>query len=63
MGELISLRRARKAAQRAAAEKTAAANRAAHGAPKHLRKAAKAEKQRVVQDVEAHRLDREKTPD
>lgn len=60
MGDLINLRHVKKAAERAANEETAAANRAAHGTPKHLRKNAKAQKQRADRKVEAHRLDTDK---
>jgi Domain of unknown function (DUF4169) len=57
MGELINLRRVKKAARRVAKEQLAAANRAEHGTSKHLRKSGKAEKERADQTIEAHRLD------
>ncbi|HLY04215.1 MAG TPA: DUF4169 family protein [Rhizomicrobium sp.] len=57
MGELINLRRAKKAAERVAKENASAANRIVHGTPKHHRKAAKAEKQRTDQKIGAHKLD------
>ena len=56
MGELINLRRVKKAAQRVAEEKAAAANRVIHGAPKQQRKAADAEKRHLARKNEAHRL-------
>jgi hypothetical protein len=59
MGDLINLKRVKKAAARAAKEKTAAANRVAHGTAKRLRKAAKAEKENARQKIEAHKLDPE----
>jgi hypothetical protein len=60
MGEVINLRRVRKTQQRTREETRAAANRLAHGTPKHLRRAAKAEKQRADQKIKAHALDPEK---
>ncbi|HEX9158637.1 MAG TPA: DUF4169 family protein [Rhizomicrobium sp.] len=60
MGELINLRRAKKTRALVAREKTAAAHRAVHGTPKHLRRAAKLEKQRVDHTVDAHKIDAEK---
>ena len=60
MGELINLGRVKKAVERTAKKKTAAANRTARGTPKQLRKLAKAERLRVDQKIEAHKLDREK---
>lgn len=60
MGELINLRRVKKGTERAAKEKAAAANRLVHGTPKHLRRAAKAEKQRADEKIKAHKLDHEK---
>ena len=42
MAEIINLRRARKGKAKAEKEKTAEANRVAHGTPKHLRDLAKA---------------------
>ena len=60
MGELINLRRAKKTQARVAKEKTAAAHRAVHGTPKHLRKLAKSEKLRAVRTIDAHKLDTEK---
>ena len=57
MGEVINLRRAKKAAMLAEKEKTADANRISHGMPKHMRKAAKAEKERTESQIESRKLD------
>jgi len=57
MGDLVNLRRARKAKARGAAEEKAAVNRLAHGTAKNLRDAARAEKERAAHNTEAHRLD------
>lgn len=59
MGELINLRRARRAAERAAKKQIAAANRIVHGTPKDLKKLRKREEQRTDQIIEAHKLDPE----
>jgi hypothetical protein len=61
MGDVINLRRVRKTQQRAHEEAAAAANRLAHGTPKHLRKSTKAEKRRAQQKIEAHKLDPQKS--
>jgi hypothetical protein len=61
MGELINLRRVKKATLRATKEKIAAANRVAHGTPKHLKKLRRSEKQRADQKFAAHKLDPEKS--
>lgn len=58
MGELVNLRRARKAKTRARAEETAAAKRAEYGTPKALQKATKTEKERADRKTDAHKLDR-----
>jgi len=60
MGEVVNLRRVRKAQQRAVAESEAAANRIAQGTPKHLKKLHKRERQRADKTTDAHRLDPEK---
>ena len=57
MGELINLRRVKKAAEQAAKRKAAATSRATYGTPKHQRKVSKAEKRRGDKKIEAHRLD------
>ena len=56
MGEIVNLRRAKKARARLADEKAADANRIRHGTPKPLRKAAESESQRVTRTHEAHRM-------
>jgi hypothetical protein len=60
MGDVVNLRRVRKTQQRAVAEAEAAANRVAHGTPKHLKKLRKREKQRADRTVAAHKLDTRK---
>lgn len=60
MGELINLRRMKKAAERTTKEKTAAANRIVHGTPRLQRRAAKTEKLRADRKTDAHKLDAEK---
>jgi hypothetical protein len=57
MGELINLRRVKKATARAAKEQAAETNRVVHGTPKHLRKSARTKKERGDQKLEAHKLD------
>jgi len=49
MVEIVNLRRARKAKERAEKEKTAEANRVLHGTPKHLRRRSEAEKAKAEQ--------------
>jgi hypothetical protein len=56
--EVINLRRARKAKGRAEKEKTAEANRIAHGTPKHLRKLSEAQKDKAEQQLSAHKLEK-----
>ena len=58
MAELINLRRARKARDKAAKEKTAEANRVLHGTPKHLRKLSDAQKDKADQRLSGHRLEK-----
>ena len=55
MGEIVNLRRARKAVARRAAEEAAAQARVTHGTPKAVRQ--RAEAQRTVEDrrLDAHR--------
>ena len=60
MGDVINLRRVRKTQRRARGDAKAAANRLAHGTPKHLKKLGKKEKQRTDRKIAAHRLDLEK---
>ena len=57
MAELINLRRARKARERTEKEKTADANRVAHGTPKHLRKLSEAQKNQAEQRLAGRRLE------
>ena len=61
MGDLVNLRRSRKAKARLAAENEAAANRAAFGTPKPLRDLTKARSAKARRDLEAGRLDPDKT--
>jgi hypothetical protein len=58
MAELINLRRARKAKERAQKEKVAEANRVLHGTPKHLRKLSEAEKSKAEQQLSGQRLEK-----
>jgi len=57
MAEIVNLRRARKAKARAAKDKTAQANRVAHGTPKALRNLAEARKDRADQALSGHKLE------
>jgi hypothetical protein len=59
MVEVINLRRARKAKDREEKEKTAEANRIAHGTPKHLRKLSEAQKNKAEQGLAGHRLEKD----
>ena len=59
MGDVINLRRVRKAQQRARADAEATVNRIAHGTPKHLKKSDKKGKQRADEKIAAHKLDPE----
>ncbi|HTC83425.1 MAG TPA: DUF4169 family protein [Rhizomicrobium sp.] len=59
--ELINLRRARKAKERAEKEKTAEAKRVLHGTPKSLRKLSEAEKAKSEQNLAAHRLEKDRS--
>ena len=60
MGEIVNLRRARKAKARAKAEEEAAANRALHGTPKDLRELTKARSEKARRDLEAARIEPDK---
>jgi hypothetical protein len=60
MGDVINLRRVRKAQQQARDDAEAAANRVAHGTPKHLKKLRKSEMQHADRKIAAHKLDPEK---
>jgi hypothetical protein len=57
MVEVINLRQARKAKDRAEKQKTAQANRIAHGTPKALRKLSEAQKNKAEQRLADHRLE------
>ena len=61
MGDLVNLRRARKAKARVAAEGAAAANRAVFGTPKAARDLTKARSEKARHDLEVGRLDPDKT--
>jgi hypothetical protein len=61
MAEIINLRRARKDKARAEKEKTAAANRIAHGTPKALKKLEEAKAEKARERLSGHRL--EEAPD
>jgi hypothetical protein len=58
MAEIINLRRARKGKARAEKEKTAEANRIAHGTPKALRKLEEARQEKARQRLSGHRLEK-----
>jgi hypothetical protein len=60
MVEIINLRRARKAKERAQKEKTAQANRVLHGTPKRLRQLAEAEKDKAEQKLAGKRLEKDR---
>ena len=57
MADLINLRRARKAMARADKDKTAQANRVAHGTPKALRKLEEARREKELSRLDAKKLD------
>jgi hypothetical protein len=61
MAEIVNLNRARKAKAKAQAEKTAANNRIKHGTPKHLRKLSDAERKKAEAEIDAKRLEDDKT--
>ena len=58
MGEVVNLRRARKAKARTERETAAAANRAAFGQTKSEKAAAEAEMDRATRDLDGAKLDR-----
>ncbi len=62
MGEIVNLRRARKAKARAAADQKAAANRTLHGQSRAARDAAAAEQALEARRHAAHRRDRAAEP-
>jgi hypothetical protein len=57
MGEIVNLRRARKAKVRDEKAKTAEANRLLHGTPKPLRDLARARSDKAARDLDAHKKD------
>jgi hypothetical protein len=57
MAEIVNLRRARKTRARAAAEKTAEANRLKHGLPKGERDCVRIEQERLRHDTDSKKLD------
>jgi hypothetical protein len=58
MGEILNLRRARKNAQRRAAEEKAAANRVLHGRSKSERELEDARKSKHRRDLDLHRIEK-----
>ncbi len=59
MGEVVNLRRARKAAGRRAKEEAAAESRARHGTPKAARTLADARRDIETRRLDGHRLEPE----
>lgn len=59
MAEIVNLKRARKAKARAEKDKTAQANRIAHGAPKPVKDLAKAREKQAEQRLSSHRLEKD----
>jgi hypothetical protein len=59
MAEIVNLRRARKAKARSEKDKTAQANRVAHGTPKAARNLAEARKDKADQALSGHKLKNE----
>jgi hypothetical protein len=60
MGEIVNLRRAKKAKARAKAEDQAAANRLLHGTPKAVRDLTKARSEKARRDLEGGRIEPDK---
>ncbi len=60
MGDIVNLRRAKKAKARAETEEKAAANRAKFGTPKAERNLTKARTERSARDLDGVRLDPDK---
>jgi Domain of unknown function (DUF4169) len=58
MGEIVNLRRARKGAERQAAERNAAANRLLHGRSKAERALDKVHDAKDRRDLDRHRIER-----
>jgi hypothetical protein len=63
MAELINLRRTRKAKARAEKDKSAEANRVAHGTPKAVRKLAEAKTEKAERALSGHKLEPSKKDD
>jgi hypothetical protein len=63
LAEIVNLNRARKAKARAEKDKTAQANRVAHGTPKALRKLSDARKDQADQRLTGHRLEKDQDGD
>jgi hypothetical protein len=59
MADVINLNRARKAKNRAEKDKTAQANRIAHGTPKAVKKLSEARKKKSEENLKNHVLDSE----
>jgi hypothetical protein len=57
MAEIVNLNRARKAKARSQKDKTAEANRIAHGTPKALRNLGEARKDKADQVLSGHKLE------
>jgi hypothetical protein len=60
MGEIVNLRRVRKARERRVGEERAEANRVRHGLSKVERKLAEAVRAQADKNLDGHRLDGEK---
>lgn len=61
MAEIVNLRRVKKAKARAEKSAQADANRTKHGTPKTVRDLAKARDEKAARDLDAERLDEDKT--
>jgi hypothetical protein len=59
MAEIVNLNRARKTRARSQKDKTAEANRIAHGTPKALRNLGEARKDKADQALSGHRLEKD----
>lgn len=59
MGEVVSLRLARKAKARSDKEAAAEANRLAHGRSKAEKNKTKAERQKLARDLDAQKIERD----
>lgn len=63
MGEIVNLRKTRKAKARRAAEATATRNRIAHGRPRTERELAEKHQAQDARRLEGHRIVRPEPPD